>query len=158
MAGLLLLGDYIYDMVSRGRIRIGSILFGNILFVIGGLIYVGFTGLSTQYRQRGAVLRVDEDKISYKKDNCEIEILWEYVNAVNTKIYYEGIIGTHFSTIISAIFSKPLFEIEITDGRQLITITSSVERLPELIGFLKAKTGDLFDTRRIPLQYKIKSK
>jgi hypothetical protein len=39
-----------------------------------------------------------------------------------------------------------------------ITITSAVEGLPELVGFIKAKTGDLFDTRRIPLQYKMKSR
>jgi hypothetical protein len=140
-------------VISRGRIRIGSIL-----FVIGGLIYVGYIGLSVQFCETGASLVVDEDKIVYKKDIYKKVILWQNINAVNTKIHYDGVFGTGFAAIISSIFSKPLFEIEITDGQQLITITSSVEELPELVGFIKTKTKDLFDTRRIPLQYKIKSK
>lgn len=123
---------------------------------LGGaiLLFIGTYGSNFYWKNRNAELTLDENGIKQQISTVTTSIRWEEITKVDILWLFDEY-DSYFWGLFCC-FGKSSFLIKITSNtNESIKIGSDIADINKIIIFLKSKLGDKFNTREIPVKYKL---
>jgi len=149
---LLFIVSDIYDVfMSSSYHSIDGLYAGIIIFATSLIVMLFYS------KHRKSLIFVDDDHIEHRAKNVTTRIAWSDVSSIEVVFQEVPDILAWFSWR-DINLGLNHFRVVITGSCDKIEFGHSIVDIQQLIGFIKSKLGDKFDTKEIPIKYKIKQR
>lgn len=139
----------VFELIQKPPLKLTYDLVFIILMVLFAL-----TEIHYYFQNLGVVVIVDDIGITKKNRISSTTLKWSDIHYVDVQFLTRGWFG--FPRPILPYFWTELFTITLKSSEVNIEIDSSISDIRNLIVTLKAKLGDIFDTKEIPVEFKYK--